>query len=64
MAAILVSVASGANTSRVPGSFTTTTPAHAKWQVTSDSGPIELELLMSPTRPAKIQTLKVAKAPE
>jgi len=64
MNAILAQVANGTNTSRVPGSFTTTTPAHAKWQVTSDSGPIELELLMSPTRPAKIQTLKVAKAPE
>jgi len=64
MKAILAQVANGTNTSRVQGSFATTTPAHAKWQVTSDSGPIELELLMSPTRPAKIQTLKVAKAPE
>lgn len=62
MAAILALVASGANTSRVPGSLTTTTPAHAKWQVVSDSGLIEVELLMSPTTPPKIQTLKVAKA--
>jgi CubicO group peptidase (beta-lactamase class C family) len=64
MNAILAQVTSGTNTSRVPGSLTTTTPAHAKWQVTSDSGLIELELLMSPTRPAKIQSLKVAKAPD
>jgi CubicO group peptidase (beta-lactamase class C family) len=64
MAAILALVASGANTSRVPGSLTTTTPAHAKWQVASDSGLIEVELLMSPTTPPKIQTLKVAKAPQ
>jgi CubicO group peptidase (beta-lactamase class C family) len=64
MAAILTLVASGANTSRVPGSLTTTTPAHAKWHVTSDSGLIEVELLMSPTTPPKIQTLKVAKAPQ
>jgi len=64
MAAILTLVASGANTSRVPGSLTTTTPAHAKWHVTSDSGLIEVELLMSPTTSPKIQTLKVAKAPQ
>jgi len=64
MNAILAQVASGTNTSRVPGSLTTTTPAHAKWQVTSDSGLIEVELLMSPTTPPKIQALKVAKAPQ
>ena len=64
MNAILAQVESGTNTSRVPGSLTTTTPAHAKWQVTSDSGLIEVELLMSPTTPPKIQTLKVAKAPQ
>jgi CubicO group peptidase (beta-lactamase class C family) len=62
MAAILTLVASGANTSRVPGSLTTTTPAHVKWQVVSDSDLIEVEILMSPTTPPKIQTLKVAKA--
>lgn len=49
--------------SRVPGSLTTNTPAHAKWQVTDDSEPVEIEILMSPTTPPKIQTLKVAKAP-
>jgi CubicO group peptidase (beta-lactamase class C family) len=64
MTAILTLVASGSNTSRVPGSLTTTTPAHAKWHITSDSGLIEVELLMSPTTPPKIQTLKVAKAPQ
>jgi hypothetical protein len=57
-------VANGANISRVPGSLTTTTPAHAKWQVASDSGLIEVEILMSPTTQPKIQTLKVAKAPQ
>jgi CubicO group peptidase (beta-lactamase class C family) len=61
MNAILAQVVSGANTSRVPGSLTTTTPAHAKWQVASDSGLIEVEILMSPNTPPKIQTLKVAK---
>ena len=61
MNTILALVPSGANTSRVPGSLTTTTPAHAKWQVASDSGLIEVEILMSPTTPPKIQTLKVAK---
>jgi hypothetical protein len=61
MTAILAQVETGAKASRVPGSLTTTTPAHAKWQVASDSGLIEVELLMSPTTPSKIQTLKVAK---
>jgi CubicO group peptidase (beta-lactamase class C family) len=61
MNTILALVPSGANTLRVPGSLTTTTPAHAKWQVASDSGLIEVEILMSPTTPPKIQTLKVAK---
>jgi len=49
---------------RVAGSLTSTTPAHAKWQVSSDSGLIEVEILMSPTTPPKIQTLKVAKTSE
>ena len=61
MNAILAQVVSGTNTSRVPKSLTTTTPAHAKWQVASDSGLIEVEILMSPTTPPKIQALKVAK---
>ena len=63
MSSILAQVAIGAQLSRVPGSLTTTTPAHAKWQVASDSGLTEIELLMSPTTPPKIQTLKVAKVP-
>lgn len=50
--------------SRVAGSMTSNTPAHGKWLVSGESGLIELELLMSPTRPAKIQSLKVAKAPD
>ena len=49
---------------RVPGSLTSSTPAHAKWSVSGDFGLVEIELLLSPTRPAKIQTLKVAKAAE
>jgi CubicO group peptidase (beta-lactamase class C family) len=55
---------SSAAISRVPGNLSTTTPAHAKWQVSSDSGLIEIEILMSPTKQPKIQTLKVAKSPQ
>jgi CubicO group peptidase (beta-lactamase class C family) len=55
---------SSATISRVPGSLSTTTPAHAKWQVSSDSGLIDIEILMSPTKQPKIQTLKVAKTPQ
>jgi hypothetical protein len=62
--AILTLTVAGTSLSRVPGSLTTTTPAHAKWQVANDSKAIEIELLMSPTKPPKIQTLKVAKAPQ
>lgn len=62
MSAILALGTSGTKVSRDTGSLTTTTPAHAKWQVISDSVRIEVELLMSPTTPPKIQTLKVAKA--
>jgi CubicO group peptidase (beta-lactamase class C family) len=61
-AAALAAISSGsAMISRVPGSLSTTTPAHAKWQVLSDSGLIDIEILMSPTKQPKIQTLKVAK---
>ena len=64
-AAAVAAIGSGsAIISRVPGSLSTTTPAHAKWQVLSDSGPIDIEILMSPTMQPKIQTLKVAKAPQ
>jgi hypothetical protein len=48
---------------RIPGSLSSTTPAHAKWQVSSDSGLVEIELLMTPTAPPKIQIIKVAKVP-
>ena len=64
-AAIFTTMNSGSEAiSRVPGSLSTTTPAHAKWQVSSDSGLIEIEILMSPTKQPKIQTLKVAKTPQ
>ena len=49
--------------SRIPGTLSSTTPAHAKWQISSDSGLVEIEILMSPTSPPKIQTLKVSKVP-
>lgn len=62
MSAILAVGMNGTTVSRVPGSLTTTTPAQVKWQVVSDSDLIEVEILMSPTTPPKIQTLKVAKA--
>ena len=48
---------------RVPGSFTSTTPAQAKWSIEGESGHITVELLMSPELPPKIQTIKVAKSP-
>ena len=47
---------------REPDSFTSTTPAHAKWAIEGESGHIAIELLMSPELPPKIQTLKVAKS--
>jgi len=64
-AAVVTALNSSSGTiSRMPGSLSTTTPAHAKWQVSSDSGLIEIEILMSPTKQPKIQTLKVAKTPQ
>ncbi len=63
-AAIAAAVGVSTKISRIPGSLTSNTPAHGKWLVSSDSGQIEIEILMSPTRLAKIQTLKVAKAPQ
>ena len=60
-----ITAATGESTTitRIPGSLSSTTPAHAKWQVSSDSGLVEIELLMTPTAPPKVQTLKVAKVP-
>jgi hypothetical protein len=63
MASILAIVGNGSTISRIPGTLSSSTPAHAKWQVASDSGLVEIEILMSPTVPPKIQTLKVSKAP-
>jgi len=63
VAAITAVIGAGSTITRIPGSLSSTTPAHAKWQISSDSGLVEIELLMSPTAPPKIQTLKVAKNP-
>ena len=63
MAAILGTVGKDSKISRVSESLKSTTPAHVKWQVTSDAGLVEIEILLSPTKPPKIQTLKVAKVP-
>jgi CubicO group peptidase (beta-lactamase class C family) len=62
-AAIDAVTGAGSTITRIPGSLSSTTPAHAKWQISSDSGLVEIEILMSPTVPPKIQTLKVAKVP-
>jgi hypothetical protein len=61
MASILAIVGNESTISRSPGTLSSTTPAHAKWQISSDSGLVEIEILMSPTSPPKIQTLKVSK---
>ena len=63
MAALAGVVGNGAKISRVSESLKSTTPAHAKWQVTSDAGLLEIEILLTPTKPPKIQTIKVAKVP-
>jgi CubicO group peptidase (beta-lactamase class C family) len=63
MTAIKAATGGSTTITRIPGSLSSTTPAHAKWQVSSDSGLVEIELLMTPTAPPKIQTLKVAKGP-
>jgi hypothetical protein len=63
MAALSGVVGNGSKISRVSESLKSTTPAHAKWQVTSDSELIEIEILLSPTKPPKVQTLRVAKVP-
>jgi CubicO group peptidase (beta-lactamase class C family) len=63
MAAILSTVGKNSKISRVSESLKCTTPAHVNWQVTSEAGLVEIEILLSPTKPPKIQTLKVAKVP-
>lgn len=63
MSSIIEIVGNASAITRIPGTLSSTTAAHAKWQVSSDSGLVEIEILMSPTVPPKIQTLKVAKVP-
>jgi hypothetical protein len=63
MAALAGVVVTGSKISRVSKSLTSTTPAHAKWQVSGSSGSVEIEILLTPTKPPKVQTLKVAKVP-
>lgn len=61
VASILAIIGKDSTINRIPGTLLSTTPAHAKWQISSDSGLVEIEILMSPTTPTKIQTLKVSK---
>jgi hypothetical protein len=61
MATISALLGNGSKISRVSESLKSTTPAHAKWQVASDAGLLEIEILLTPTKPPKVQTLKVAK---
>jgi CubicO group peptidase (beta-lactamase class C family) len=63
MAALAGVVGDGSKISRVSKSLVSTTPAHAKWQVSGTSGLVEIEILLTPTKPPKVQTLKVAKVP-
>jgi CubicO group peptidase (beta-lactamase class C family) len=63
MAALAGVTGTGAKLSRVSASLKSSTPAHAKWQVASNAGLIEIEILLTPTKPPKVQTLKVAKVP-
>jgi CubicO group peptidase (beta-lactamase class C family) len=63
MAALAGVTGTGSKLSRVSESLKSTTPAHAKWQVSSAAGLIEIEILLTPTRPPNVQTLKVAKVP-
>ena len=63
MTAIASEIGSGSKLSRVNESLKSMTPAHVKWQVTSDAGLVEIEILLTPTKSPKIQTLKVAKVP-
>ena len=43
---------------RVPGSLTSRTPAHASWRVTGPTGAARLELLMSPDPAPRVQLLQ------
>jgi CubicO group peptidase (beta-lactamase class C family) len=63
MAVISALLGNESTISRVFGSLQSTTPAHAKWQVSIGSGLFEIEILLTPTKPPKVQTLKVAKVP-
>jgi CubicO group peptidase (beta-lactamase class C family) len=63
MASIIELIGTRSKLSRVSESLKSTTPAHAKWQVASDAGLIEIEILLTPTKPPKVQSLKVAKVP-
>jgi CubicO group peptidase (beta-lactamase class C family) len=63
MAALSGVVRIGTKLSRVSESLKSTTPAHAKWQMASDVELFEIEILLTPTKPPKVQTLKVAKVP-
>jgi CubicO group peptidase (beta-lactamase class C family) len=63
MASIVELVGTGSKVSRVAESVSNTTPAHAKWQVSCSSGLVEIEILLTPTKPPKIQTLKLNKVP-
>lgn len=59
--AIAATIGQMKSVARVPGSLSSSTPAHAKWLIEGESGHIQIELLMSPELPPKIQTLKVSK---
>jgi hypothetical protein len=61
MAALSGVVGTGSKISRVSKSLASNTPAHAKWQVSGSSGLVEIEILLTPTKPPKVQTLRVAK---
>ena len=63
MAALAGVIGTGSKISRVSKSLTSNTPAHAKWQVSGSSGLVEIEILLTPTKPPKVQTLRVAKVP-
>jgi hypothetical protein len=63
MAALSGVVRTGTKLSRVSESLKSTTPAQVKWQMASDVELFEIEILLTPTKPPKVQTLKVAKVP-
>ena len=63
MAALAGVLRPGSKISRVSESLKSSTRAHAKWQVSGDAGLVEIEILLTPTKPPKIQTLKVNKVP-